>query len=48
MRTHTWLKVPFYYITIADRELEAAISVVELKGSGTTLAGPRRSTPHPQ
>ena len=34
-----WLKVPFYYITIADRELEAAISVVELKGSGTTLPG---------
>ena len=34
-----WLKVPFYYITIADRELEAAISVVELKGSGATLPG---------
>ncbi|MCW5795747.1 MAG: hypothetical protein KIS97_15560 [Nitrospira sp.] len=34
-----WLKVPFYYITIADRDLEAAISVVELKGNGTTLPG---------
>ncbi len=34
-----WLKVPFYYITIADRELEAAISVVELKGNGTILPG---------
>jgi hypothetical protein len=34
-----WLKIPFYYITIADRELEAAISVVELKGSDTSLPG---------
>jgi len=34
-----WLKVPFYYITIADQELEAAISVVELKGNGATLPG---------
>ncbi len=34
-----WLKVPFFYITIADRELEAAISVVELKGTGTALPG---------
>ena len=35
----SWLKVPFYYITIADQELEAAISVVELKGDGTTPPG---------
>ncbi|MBP8265384.1 MAG: hypothetical protein KAX47_02445 [Zoogloea sp.] len=35
----TWLKIPFYYITIADRELEAAISIVELKGNGSTLPG---------
>ncbi|MFZ1505094.1 MAG: hypothetical protein WAS50_18185, partial [Nitrospira sp.] len=34
-----WLKIPFYYITIADRELEAAISIVELKGNGSTLPG---------
>ena len=34
-----WLKIPFYYITIADRELEAAISIVELKGKGSTLPG---------
>ena len=34
-----WLKVPFYYITIADQELEAAISVVELKGNDATLPG---------
>jgi hypothetical protein len=33
------LKVPFYYITIADKNLEAAFSILELRGDGGKLPG---------
>jgi Family of unknown function (DUF6603) len=36
----SWVvKVPFYYITIADKNLEAAFSLMELKGEGAKLPG---------
>ncbi len=33
------LKIPFYYITIANRNLEAAFTLMELKGEGGALPG---------
>ena len=36
----SWIvKVPFYYITIAEKNLEAAFSLMELKGEGAKLPG---------
>ncbi|MCP5106064.1 MAG: hypothetical protein GY950_21950 [bacterium] len=37
--TNLMLKVPFYYITIADKQLEASFALLELPGSGGKLPG---------